>query len=476
MLAETEAAPEGAAAYPGIVDVVFQMAFCMITTAIVTGAVAGRMKFGAVCAFLTVWTIVVYPPLAHMVWGGQGSLVGDVIGALDFAGGDVVHISSGLTGLVLCLIAGKRRGFGLVSYRPHNVPYVALGATLLWFGWFGFNAGSEFAADGVAALALVNTVAASGAALVSWMLVERMRMGKPTLVGAATGLVAGLVVITPAAGFVEPWAAIVMGLMVSPVCYLAISFCKRKFGYDDALDAFGCHCVGGVVGGILTGLFCVPELSWTDFGGLLYTGDPSLLASQVLGILVTVAFVGVRRRDPGLRRQGVLQRQPACERGRRGTGLGRCGARRKRLSGLPWFGLGTRSRRARILADAGGEDVRWQKGIRHEEDNRDRPPRKAGAAQGGAVRRPGVGMTISQVQGCGSQHGWKEYYRGTEVLLNMVPKIKFEIVVDDERVDALVDLVSTVARTGEVGDGKIFIFPVEQVIRIRTGERGTHAV
>ena len=293
MLAETEAAPEGAAAYPGIVDVVFQMAFCMITTAIVTGAVAGRMKFGAVCAFLTVWTIVVYPPLAHMVWGGQGSLVGDVIGALDFAGGDVVHISSGLTGLVLCLIAGKRRGFGLVSYRPHNVPYVALGATLLWFGWFGFNAGSEFAADGVAALALVNTVAASGAALVSWMLVDRVRMGKPTLVGAATGLVAGLVVITPAAGFVEPWAAIVMGLMVSPVCYLAISFCKRKFGYDDALDAFGCHCVGGVVGGILTGLFCVPELSWTDFGGLLYTGDPSLLASQVLGILVTVAFVGV---------------------------------------------------------------------------------------------------------------------------------------------------------------------------------------
>ena len=204
-----------------------------------------------------------------------------------------MHISSGLTGLVLCLIAGRRRGFGLVSYRPHNVPYVALGATLLWFGWFGFNAGSEFAADGVAALALVNTVAASGAALVSWMLVERMRMGKPTLVGAATGLVAGLVVITPAAGFVEPWAAIVMGLMVSPVCYLAISFCKRKFGYDDALDAFGCHCVGGVVGGILTGLFCVPELSWTDFGGLLYTGDPSLLASQVLGILVTVAFVGV---------------------------------------------------------------------------------------------------------------------------------------------------------------------------------------
>ena len=292
MLAEAEAPGEDAV-YPGIVDVVFQMAFCMITTAIITGAVAGRMKFGAVCAFLAIWTIVVYPPLAHMVWGGEGSFIGETIGALDFAGGDVVHISSGLTGLILCLIAGRRRGFGMVSYRPHNVPFVALGATLLWFGWFGFNSGSEFAADGVAALALVNTVVASGAALASWMVVERAKVGKPTLVGAATGLVAGLVVITPAAGFVEPWAAILMGIVVSPVCYFAISFCKRKIGYDDALDAFGCHCVGGIVGGVLTGLFCVPELSWTDFGGLLYTGDPSLLISQVLGILVTIAFVGV---------------------------------------------------------------------------------------------------------------------------------------------------------------------------------------
>lgn len=280
-------------AYPAMADVVFQMAFCMITTAIVTGAVAGRVKFGAVCAFTAVWTVVVYPPLAHMVWGGEGSLVGGMIGALDFAGGDVVHISSGLTGLVLCVIAGKRKGYAVMSYRPHNVPFVALGATLLWFGWFGFNAGSEFAPDGVAALALVNTAAASSAALVSWLAVERVRVGKPTLVGAATGLVAGLVVITPAAGFVEPWAAAAMGVIVSPVCYAAVSFLKRTFGYDDALDAFGIHAVGGVTGGILTGLFCVPELSWTDFGGLLYTGDPTLLGAQVLGILVTAAFVGV---------------------------------------------------------------------------------------------------------------------------------------------------------------------------------------
>lgn len=292
MLAEAEAAPEDAA-YPTIIDFIFQMAFCMITTAIITGSLAGRMKFGAVCAFVAVWTIVVYPPLAHMVWGGDGSLIGDTIGALDFAGGDVVHISSGLTGLILCLMLGKRKGFGMMSYRPHNVPFVALGATLLWFGWFGFNAGSEFVADGIAGLALINTVVASGAALVSWMIVERVKVGKPTLVGAATGLVAGLVVITPAAGFVEPWAAIIMGLIVSPICYFAISFCKAKVGYDDALDAFGCHAVGGIVGGICTGIFCVPELSWTDFGGLLYTGDVSLLCSQIAGIAITIVFVGV---------------------------------------------------------------------------------------------------------------------------------------------------------------------------------------
>lgn len=290
MLSEAADA-SGGGVYPGIVDIVFQMAFCMITCAIMTGAVAGRIKFGAMLLFIIIWVPVVYAPLAHMVWGGEGSLIGDMVGALDFAGGDVVHISSGVTGLVLCILIGRRRGFGLVSYRPHNVPFVALGAALLWFGWFGFNAGSQFAADGTAALALLNTVAASAAGMLSWILVERMRVRKPTLVGACTGLVAGLVAITPAAGFVEPWAAIVMGFVTTPCCYFTISHAKRRIGYDDALDAFGCHSVGGAVGGILTGLFCVPDLSWTEHGGLFYTGDPSLLVSQMIGILVTLVVV-----------------------------------------------------------------------------------------------------------------------------------------------------------------------------------------
>lgn len=283
--------PPADATYPSIVNIAFQMAFAMITSAIITGSVAGRMKFKVVTLFLAFWVLVVYAPLAHMVWGGAGSLIGEQIGALDFAGGDVVHISSGLTGLVLCLALGGRRGFGVMSYRPHNVPFVALGAGLLWFGWFGFNSGSEFAVDGVAALALLNTVTASAAGLASWLVVERLVTGKPTLVGASTGLVAGLVAITPGAGFVELWAALIIGAAVPPVCFFAISNLKARFGYDDALDAFGCHGIGGIVGGVLTGLFCVPELSWTNFGGLFYTGDPTLLIAQVLGIVVTIAIV-----------------------------------------------------------------------------------------------------------------------------------------------------------------------------------------
>ena len=283
--------PDAGTGYPRMVDFCFQIAFAFITAGILTGAVAGRMKFGALLAFLAAWNLLVYAPLAHMVWGGEGSLIGDIVGALDFAGGDVVHIASGVSGLTLCLILGRRRDFGITPYRAHNVPFVLLGTALLWFGWFGFNAGSAFAADEVAALALANTVIAPAFAGACWMLTERLRTGKCTVVGACTGILTGLVVVTPAAGFVEVWAAALMGVIVAPICYFCISALKAKLGYDDALDAFGAHGVGGMVGGVLTGLFCVPELSWTEYGGLLYTGDWHLLGAQVLGILLTLAFV-----------------------------------------------------------------------------------------------------------------------------------------------------------------------------------------
>ena len=271
---------------------IFQGAFCMITVGIIVGAVAGRMKFGAFAAIITLWVVIVYGPLAHMVWGG--GLIGGTLGALDFAGGDVVHISSGVAGLTLCLICGSRRGFGHQAYRAHNTPMVALGAFLLWFGWLGFNSGSALAMDdGVAAIAGMNTIIASAAAALSWLATEKIITGKSTLGGGCTGLVAGLVVITPAAGFVAAWAALVMGIIVSPVCFLCISKLKTKLGYDDALDAFGCHGVGGILGGILTGIFCVPELSWNEMGGLLYTGDPALLIAQIEGIVITIIFVAI---------------------------------------------------------------------------------------------------------------------------------------------------------------------------------------
>jgi len=278
--------------FPSFAMVAFQAAFAIITIAIITGSLAGRIKFGAIIAFVAIWCLLVYAPLAHMVWGG--GFIGGTIGALDFAGGDVVHISSGVTGLVLCILLGRRRGHGKLSYRPHNIPFVVLGSGLLWLGWFGFNAASAYGANGDAALALVNTMFAPCAAMVSWMIVEKIHTGKSTLTGACTGIVAGLVVITPAAGFVETWAALVMGFVVAPICYSAIAFLKPKLGYDDALDAFGCHGVGGIVGGLFTGLFASPDAVAAagfvghDYG-LIYGGG--LLGSQVLGILVTLAFV-----------------------------------------------------------------------------------------------------------------------------------------------------------------------------------------
>lgn len=279
--------------YPSIMSVAFQATFAMVTTAIVTGSLAGRAKFGAVALIVVVWPLIVYAPMAHMVWGG--GIIGNenAIGAIDFAGGTAVHICSGLAGLIFALILGKRHGFDTVVNRPHNVPFVMLGGGMLFMGWFGFNGGSALVADGNAGLAVANTLFAGCAAGISWILIERITTGAPTLVGAMSGIVAGLVVITPACGFVEPWAAMVLGLIVSPICYVFIARLKRRLGWDDALDAFGLHGVGGIVGAVLTGVFATPELSWSEHAGLLYTGDPTLLISQIIAVLFTIVFVGV---------------------------------------------------------------------------------------------------------------------------------------------------------------------------------------
>ena len=272
---------------PDSLFAVFQMMFSIITVGILTGSVAGRMRFKPLLIFIVGWLLLVYYPFAHMVWD-EGLLA--QWGTIDFAGGDVVHITSGVSGLVLALVVGKRRDFNRLEYRPHNVPFVLLGAGLLWFGWFGFNAGSALAADGLAVHALVTTHLSAAAAMFSWILLEYLKNGKPSLVGASTGLVAGLVAITPGAGFVSTWSAVIIGLLVSPVCFYAIAIVKHKLGYDDALDAFGCHGVGGIFGGIVTGLFTTPELALDpDNIGLIY-GNPRLFLVTIVAIVFTIVW------------------------------------------------------------------------------------------------------------------------------------------------------------------------------------------
>lgn len=276
---------------PHLVFAAFQMMFAMITPALITGAVVGRMRFKALFAFIALWSFLVYYPMAHMVWGEGGFLA--AIGSVDFAGGNVVHISSVVSALVLATYLGRRKGYEKTSYRIHNIPFVVLGASLLWFGWFGFNAGSALAADGLAAHAFMTSAISSAAALVSWMLIDVIKDGKPTLVGASTGLVVGLVAITPGAGFVPIWSSYIIGALVSPICYFTMNFIKHKLKIDDALDAFGCHGIGGVWGGIATGLFTKTSInSVARWDGLVF-GNVHLFVAQVLSIIITAAVAVV---------------------------------------------------------------------------------------------------------------------------------------------------------------------------------------
>ncbi|MDQ7095591.1 ammonium transporter [Desulfosporosinus sp. PR] len=279
--------PDYAATIPAIVFMAFQMMFAVITPALISGSFAERMRFPAFILFTLLWATLIYDPLAHWVWGVGGFLRS--LGALDFAGGNVVHISSGYSGLVAALVLGKRKGLGKDSLAPHHIPFTILGAGLLWFGWFGFNAGSALGANGLAGIAFVNTNTAAAAAAIAWAIVERLHRGKSTVLGAASGAVAGLVAITPGAGFVTPLSSIVIGLVGGAVCYLAISVMKAKFGYDDALDAFGCHGIGGTWGALATGIFATKTINSAGANGLFY-GNPSQLGIQAVSILVTIAF------------------------------------------------------------------------------------------------------------------------------------------------------------------------------------------
>lgn len=270
------------AAFPESVFVTFQMTFAIITPALIVGAFAERMKFSAMLVFMAVWFTLVYAPIAHMVWGGDGALMWDW-GVLDFAGGTVVHINAGIAGLVACIMLGKRKGYPSVAMAPHNLGYTLIGAAMLWVGWFGFNAGSAAAADQTAGMAMLVTQIATAAAALGWMFAEWISHGKPSALGIASGVVAGLVAITPAAGTVGPVGALIIGLASGVICFVCATSLKRKLGYDDSLDVFGVHGVGGIVGALLTGIFAAPALGgfgeveniglqlWIQFKGVAFT-------------------------------------------------------------------------------------------------------------------------------------------------------------------------------------------------------------
>ena len=273
---------------PEYLFMLFQMTFAALTPALIVGAFAERIRFSAVILFTLLWATFVYFPIAHMVWDGNGLIF--KIGALDFAGGTVVHINAGVAGLIGAILVGKRTGYGKDMMAPHSMTLTLVGAAMLWFGWFGFNAGSNLEASGGAVLATVNTFVATAAAILAWSLVETFARGKASLLGAASGLIAGLVVVTPAAGSVGPMGAIVLGLLVSPICYLFIAVVKNKFGYDDTADVFGVHGVGGFVGALGTGIFTAPWLGGT--GGADFS-IASQFMTQLTAVVITIAWCGV---------------------------------------------------------------------------------------------------------------------------------------------------------------------------------------
>ena len=292
------------ALFPEAIFVTFQMTFAIITPALIVGAFAERMKFSAMLIFMGVWFTLVYAPIAHMVWGGPGSLMGDW-GVLDFAGGTVVHINAGIAGLVACIVLGKRKGYPTTPMAPHNLGYTLVGAAMLWIGWFGFNAGSAAAANGTAGMAMLVTQIATATAALAWMFAEWITHGKPSALGIASGVVAGLVAITPAAGTVGPMGSIVIGLAAGVICFFCATSLKRKLGYDDSLDAFGVHGIGGIVGAILTGVFAAPALggfgSVTDIGTQVWIQFKGVAFTVVYTAIVTYVILKVLDAVMGLR-------------------------------------------------------------------------------------------------------------------------------------------------------------------------------
>jgi Amt family ammonium transporter len=268
----------------------FQMTFAIITPALIAGSFADRMKFSAMCVFMVLWSILIYAPIAHIMWQSDGLMF--KAGILDFAGGTVVHINAGIAGLVSCLVLGKRMGYPKNAMPPHNLVLSVIGASLLWVGWFGFNAGSALTSGGRAGMAMTTTQVATAAAGIAWMVTEWLAKKKPSVLGIISGAVAGLVAVTPASGFVTPTGALIIGIVAGVLCYFSATALKHAAGYDDSLDAFGVHCIGGIIGALLTGVFAAKSIGGDAAAGLL-DGNPGQLWIQIEGVALTLVWSGV---------------------------------------------------------------------------------------------------------------------------------------------------------------------------------------
>lgn len=478
--------PDYAGTIPALLFMAFQLMFSIITPALISGSIAERMRFPAFLAFITLWLLIVYYPLAHMIWGVGGFL--RTMGALDFAGGAVVHISSGVTGLVAAIVLGKRKLLREEPILPHNIPMTVLGAGLLWFGWFGFNGGSALAANGLAVSAFVTTNTSAAAATLSWMVIEWICRGKPTVLGAASGAVAGLVSITPGAGFVTPMSSILIGLIGGALCYFAVSMFKSKIGYDDALDAFGCHGIGGTWGALATGLFATKAVNSAGADGLFY-GNPAQLGIQAISVAVTVVLAVVATLVI-LKVVGVFTKLRATsEEEEMGLDLAMHGEEAypdtfghgltlqpalslSMTAGIPSIPVSTTpvvSSQPEISAIP-SYDIKMTTVVLIIKQEKFEALKAAMSAIGI------TGMTVTQVLGFGMQKGAPEYYRGVRVDATLLPKVKVEIVVSKVPARTVIETAKKVLYTGHIGDGKIFVYDVENVVKVRTGEEGYDAL
>ena len=474
----------------------FQLAFAIITPAIISGSVAERMKFPAYLAFVLLWTTLVYDPIAHWVWGNGGWI--REMGALDFAGGTVIHVSAGISALVAAIFVGKRTNKD--SVRPHNIPMTMIGAGLLLFGWFGFNAGSALSINGIAMNAFITTTVSGAAAGFSWLMCEWVLHKRPTALGLVSGIIAGLGSITQSAGYVSPFSALLIGFVGGILCFFAVTELKKRIGYDDALDAFGCHGVGGIWGGISAGIFATSTIN-PDITGGLVDGNTTLLIVEIISIVAVTAYSAIISFAILKLISLVMPVRASEEEEEDGLDYSLHGETAYGSVSAAGLAVGAHEPVAIPASPAispkkqfGTEVVAMDEAVVVENHATALPSNKAHKTGKmtkveilineskfdhlkKALNGIGItGMTVVNVFGYGVQKGHTTYYRGVETDADLLPKVRVEVVISTVPLQQVIETARKALYTGNIGDGKIFVYDVENVIRVSTGEEGAQAL